>query len=117
MKKFTKIQLEIIIKMLKIDVLATSNFVKEHELKRAHLWRNIYELEDLGLIERVNSSLNQKTRIKHKKLFDEALLKDKYNIEFPCQDIELANEKIERDPLKLFETIEKIKKLGLNLDN
>lgn len=86
MINFTYIQLKIIEYLSHTDILNTSRFVKnivdKKEFTKGWVWQNIYDLEREGLIERINPQKNQKKNIKHKKLFTEKTLKEKYDIFF-----------------------------------
>jgi len=86
MINLTNIQLKVIESLLHVDTLNTSRFVKnmvdKKEFTKGWIWQNIYDLEKEGLIERINPEANQKKNIKHRKLFTEKTLEEKYNIFF-----------------------------------
>ncbi|MDD2449613.1 MAG: hypothetical protein PHS42_08405 [Sulfurimonas sp.] len=77
MKKLTNIQSTIITRMLEEEIFKTYIFVNEENKKgksRGWIWENIYELEELGLIQRITENTR---KIIHKKNFDKNLLKEK----------------------------------------
>ena len=86
MINLTNIQLRIIEFLLHTETLNTSRFVKnmvdKKEFTKGWIWQNIYDLEEAGLIERINPEPNQKKNIKHRKLFTEKTLEEEYNIFF-----------------------------------
>ena len=86
MMNLTNIQLKIIEFLLHTETLNTSRFVKnmvdKKEFTKGWIWQNIYDLEEAGLIERINPEPNQKKNIKHRKLFTEKTLEEEYNIFF-----------------------------------
>ncbi len=102
------VQSTIIKRMLEEDIFKTYIFLEEETKKgksKGWIWENIYELEDLALIERITKDTK---KIIHRKLFDEALLKDKYNLEFTNEDIEIITS-IKKNELSI-KDLEKVKK-------
>lgn len=80
--------------MLRVNIFQTSAFVKtleEEGISKSWVWQNIHELEKSKMIKRVNPIKNQKTRVKHKKLFNRESLRQDYNIIFIDNGIEDEN--------------------------
>ena len=78
-ENLSSVQLGLIEKFLKDEVINISRWVKNNPKSRYYLWNSVYKLEKLGLIERV-SKPEEKTSIRYKRNFTKEDIEKKFGI-------------------------------------